>query len=101
MLWSPLAFGAGCAVYLALRSEPPLWLAVLLALAGVVAAILIQRSRAPLVWVVAVSLLAFVPAGFMAAKVRAMRVAAPVLTETRPYFIQGWVVDLALSLIHI
>ncbi|MDR3507274.1 MAG: ComEC/Rec2 family competence protein [Caulobacteraceae bacterium] len=95
-LWTPVAFGAGAAVYLGLKREPPLWP---LALAAVCLAVLALAARR---WVhhrgvvIAVSLMAVVSAGLLAGKLHSDAVAAPIIP---PHFgvvpIEGWVMDVA------
>ena len=94
-LWSPVALGAGCAIYIGLPIEPPWW--AVLTLAGVALAAWLLVRRAPLRRgvVVIVSLLALVCAGVLLAKVRTARVAAPIAPVTGMTAIEGWVVDVA------
>jgi competence protein ComEC len=94
-LWGPVALGAGCALYIGLRREPP-WGALIAAFAlstGV--AILVRRVR----WGRALATLALLAAlfsgGILLAKVRTARVAAPVAPAMGMAQIEGWVVDVA------
>lgn len=95
MLWLPVAFGAGVAVYFWLPHEPPGWIGALglvLALAGG----LLGRARATVV--IAALALAAVSGGFSAAQWRAERVAAPVLVKRLgPVMIAGQLRDLSLQ----
>ena len=75
-LWLPVHFGAGIGVYFALPSEPVPWIAAATVGAGLVLAASFRRR--PQVFAVAVGLLA-VAAGFGAANLRTLSVAAPVL----------------------
>lgn len=93
-LWSPVAFGLGAAAYMSLRVEPPLWLAAVLAGGVLVAAWSLRRRLQAGATVVAATLLAFGLVGFLAAKVRSDRVAAPIVVAAdSPRTIEGWVVD--------
>lgn len=93
-LWTPVAFGCGCATYFALKSEPALWP---LALAAVVAVGLWLAAKAfhmhrPLRLVL--MLVACFALGLVAAKARAVAVSAPVAPAmAAPTVIEGWVVD--------
>ncbi|HLO78076.1 MAG TPA: ComEC/Rec2 family competence protein, partial [Magnetospirillum sp.] len=76
LLWLPVFLGLGIALYFAAPSEPsPWWGAV--ALAGTLAACWGVRKSAA--WLVATVPLALVALGFLAAELRALQVAAPVL----------------------
>lgn len=93
-LWAPVAFGAGAAVYFALRSEPALW--PLLLGAVVVFAVWITARRRGwarrLTW--PLLMLACVAGGLAAAKVRTEMVAAPIAPAlSEPTVIEAWVVD--------
>lgn len=93
-LWAPVAFGGGCAVYFALKTEPPLWPLLLAAL--VMAAIWLGARRRGLSrrWTLPLLMLACVAGGLAAAKSRTLFVAgsiAPAMAE--PTVIEGWVVD--------
>lgn len=93
-LWSPVAFGLGAAGYMTLRVEPPLWLVAALAVAALAATWRLKRRWRAGPAVVAATLLAFGAAGFLAAKARSDRVAAPIAaTADAPRMIEGWVVD--------
>lgn len=93
-LWTPVAFGCGCAAYFALRTEPALWP---LAVVAIVAVGLWLAARAlhvhrPLR--LALMLVACFALGLVAAKARAVAVSAPVAPAmTAPTVIEGWVVD--------
>ncbi len=75
-LWLPVFLGIGISLYFAAPSEPPLWLGAA-AMAGTLAAAWTARKR-PTLLAVALPLL-LIALGFLAAEVRAWRVAAPVL----------------------
>ena len=78
------------------ESEPPLWPAALLAASALLLAILIRRwLDAPRFAVIALTLLAFLAAGMLAAKLRTLSVAAPLVAERTTGEVSGWVVDVA------
>lgn len=72
-LWAPVALGAGAAVYLTLKSEPPPWLAPAALILSAFIAVRVERRRAAAIAV------AFFALGFCAADFRAAQVAAPAL----------------------
>ncbi|MEM7225854.1 MAG: ComEC/Rec2 family competence protein [Pseudomonadota bacterium] len=92
ILWLPVAFGVGIAVYFALPSEPSPWLPFLaLSLVAVVTAWLRDR---PFGWLLGCGLLALV-AGFALAQLRTNLVAAPVLAKsTGPTSVLGQVLEI-------
>jgi len=93
-LWTPVAFGLGGAGYMALRVEPPLWLAMLLAVAAVAAAWAARRWRGDGLIVVVAVLAAFAANGLLGAKLRSDLVAGPIAPPAdTPRWIEGWVVD--------
>ena len=94
-LWAPVAFGGGAAAYFGLRTEPPLWLAAALALSAIAAALVVRQRRASPWVLIACALLAFAGSGFLAAKVRTLRAAAPILPPMAAALVEGWVVDVA------
>ena len=95
LLWAPVAFGIGAAVYLGLKEEPslpPVMIGVGLA-AGLAFALWLW-GRA--FWVTAlVGLAALAGIGFVAAKMHSDAMAAPI-APARPGLahIEGWVVDI-------
>ncbi|MBC6980773.1 ComEC/Rec2 family competence protein [Caulobacter sp. 17J80-11] len=95
-LWTPVAFGAGCALYFALRAEPGWgWIA-----GGFVfflwLTIRTRRTRAPFAAILAATLGLCVAAGAGVAKLRSERVAAPVMAASgAPATMEAWVVDVA------
>lgn len=93
-LWAPVAFGAGAAVYFALRYEPALWpllLGAAVAFAGWIAARRRGWARR-LTW--PLLMLACVAGGLAAAKIRTEMVAAPIAPAlSEPTVIEAWVVD--------
>ncbi|WIY70747.1 ComEC/Rec2 family competence protein [Aquidulcibacter paucihalophilus] len=93
-LWAPVAFGGGCAVYFALKTEPPAWPLILCA--GLAAGLWLAARRRALarVWTLGLMLLACFALGVAVAKLRTNAVAAPIaLAMTRPTVVEGWVID--------
>lgn len=93
-LWTPVAFGGGCAAYFALRTEPSLW--PLLIAGGVLSALWLTARRRGLSrrWTLPILLIACFALGLCAAKARMLAVAAPIAPAmTEPTTIEGWVVD--------
>ena len=93
-LWAPVAFGAGAAVYFALRIEPGLWPLLLGAVVAFAAWIAARRRgwARRLTW--PLLMLACVAGGLAAAKVRTEMVAAPIAPAmSEPTVIEAWVVD--------
>ncbi len=94
VLWLPVAFGSGVAVYFLFPYEPPAWLGI--TGAAVVAVVgLVGRTRP---WLVIAALaLGAACAGFAAAQWRTAQVAAPVIAKrTGPVEITGQIRDLSL-----
>ncbi|MCE2510306.1 MAG: ComEC family competence protein [Alphaproteobacteria bacterium] len=77
-LWLPVGLGLGIAVYFLLRTEPPLWLALLVAGVPFLALGFTWKYERLFLLVLA---LAIVGTGFSAAKIRTLLVAAPVLEK--------------------
>jgi competence protein ComEC len=93
-LWTPVAFGAGCATYFAFKAEPPLW--PLLAFAGLasLAWLMGRRLHAARVVSLCLLMLACFALGMAAAKLRTDAVSAPIAPAMDgPTVIEGWVVD--------
>ncbi|HEY0925073.1 ComEC/Rec2 family competence protein [Brevundimonas sp.] len=93
-LWTPVAFGAGCATYFAFRTEPALW--PLLVFAGVASGVWLigRRRHLARVWSLLLLMLGCFSLGLAAAKLRTDAVAAPIAPALeRPTVIEGWVVD--------
>ncbi|MEQ8934706.1 MAG: ComEC/Rec2 family competence protein [Amphiplicatus sp.] len=74
MLWVPVALGTGAVFYFSLKTEPPLWLGLLLLALSAVGVAVSERWRAASG--AAVLLVAF---GFVVADLRALVVEAPIL----------------------
>ncbi|WP_439477684.1 ComEC/Rec2 family competence protein [Brevundimonas sp.] len=93
-LWAPVAFGGGCAVYFALKSEPPAWL--LLVSAAMAAGLWFGARPLALAraWTLGLMLLACFALGIAVAKLRTDAVAAPIAPAMdRPTVVEGWVID--------
>jgi competence protein ComEC len=94
-LWSPVAFGLGAAAFLGLRTEPAVWIGVVLAalaMGGFLASWVFSRHRAS---VACAALAALASAGFLVAKIHSHRVAAPIAPPRGGIVsLQGWVVDI-------
>lgn len=93
-LWAPVAFGGGCAVYFALKTEPPLWPLLLAAFVAVGAWIGARRFGLSRRWTLPLLMLACLASGVAAAEVRTLVVAGPIAPAmSAPTIIEGWVVD--------
>lgn len=93
-LWAPVAMGGGCAVYFALKTEPPAW--PLLTAAVLTAGTWLGARRAGLaqVWTLPLMLLACFALGGAVAKLRTDAVAAPIAPAlSEPTVVEGWVMD--------
>jgi len=86
--------GLGCAVYFALKVEPPLW-PLLLAAALSIGCAAMAWSRGT--WrIIPFTLVAFAAVGLLVAKARSDAVAAPIAEASGgPVGIEGWVVDVS------
>jgi competence protein ComEC len=94
-LWVPVAFGLGAAVYLGLKSEPPLWPAAAAALVLGAGAVGAAWRAGPRALHAALVLLAAVAAGFAIAKLRSDHVAAPIAPASLGVAeVEGYVVDI-------
>jgi competence protein ComEC len=93
-LWTPVAFGAGAATYFGLKSEPPLWIALTVAVFAIGASFLIRRFSAHRLLSIAALLTMFAACGFAAANLKSTWVAAPRIPAGYGVGrIEGWVVD--------
>lgn len=93
-LWAPVAFGAGCAVYFRLSSEPDLWPLVLIASVFSGLWLVARRRGAKRTITVPLMILACVGLGLSTAKIRAERVAGPIAPSlSEPTTITAWVLD--------
>ncbi len=96
VLWTPVAFGIGAAVYLGLKQEPPLWPFAAVAGALLVVAIgarAVVRNR----WIsMLTALLAICACGALDGKLRSDLVAAPIVPANLGVVtVDGWVMDVA------
>lgn len=94
-LWTPAAFGGGCALYFALKAEPALWTGALLAALAIALALAARRFLRIRGLIAAANLLAFAACGLFAAELRAWSVGAPVVWQRTAATVEGWVVDVA------
>lgn len=95
-LWSPVAFGAGAAIYFGLKTEPAAWLGPALTAAGVVCAAVACRWGRSRALIIAATLLAFAAAGFANGGVAAGLAAAPRLPDGYGVgAVEGYVVDVS------
>jgi competence protein ComEC len=93
-LWAPVAFGGGCAVYFAFRTEPSAW--PLIVGAALAAGLWLGARRLGLarLWTLGLMLLACFALGIAVAKMRTDAVAAPIAPAmARPTVVEGWVID--------
>jgi len=93
-MWSPVAFGGGCAVYFTLKSEPPAWPLVIGAM--VVAGLWLGARRLALgrIWTLPLLMLACFALGMATVKLRTDAVAAPIAPVlAEPTIVEGWVID--------
>ncbi|MEY4555129.1 MAG: hypothetical protein RL093_248 [Pseudomonadota bacterium] len=94
-LWAPVAFGSGCAVYFAFKTEPSAW--PLIGGAVLTAGLWFGARRMALarVWTVALMLLACFALGMAVAKLRTDAVNAPIAPAmVEPTVVEGWVIDI-------
>jgi competence protein ComEC len=92
ILWLPVWFGSGIAVYFTLTVEPPIWLGPAIMLSAIAAAILLRRRP---VWRGAAVSLAFAAAGFALITETTRERAAPMLDRRLgPVAITGGIVDI-------
>ncbi len=92
LLWTPVAFGAGAATYLTLKTEPSLLMAGLAALLACVATLSIRRLSPSRLLLTVSGLAATACVGFLIAKLHSDTVAAPI-APTGVRVIEGFVVD--------
>ena len=93
-MWSPVAFGGGCAAYFGLKSEPSAWP---LGVGAMVAAGLwlgARRLALGRMWTLPLLMLACFTWGVAVAKWRTDAVAAPIVPAmAEPTLVEGWVID--------
>lgn len=93
-LWAPVAMGGGCAVYFALKTEPPAWPLLTFALLAALAWQGARRRGLARVWTLPLMLLACFALGLAVAKLRTDAVAAPIAPAlSEPTVVEGWVMD--------
>jgi competence protein ComEC len=94
LLWLPVFFGVGIGIYFVLKTEPPLWPGIAVALAGVGA--LFALGRYP-VWCEAALALTALAAGFALMRETAWEREAPMLQRRLgPVVVSGRVIDIDL-----
>ncbi len=92
ILWLPVLFGSGVALYFALNAEPPVWLGTAVTLAAAVAALFLRRWPS---WRIAALCLAVGAAGFGLIAETARERAAPMLDHRLgPIAMTGRVLDI-------
>jgi competence protein ComEC len=94
LLWTPVAFGAGGAAYLGLKTEPDLPTAAVLVVLSLAVALTVRRYSVNRLALAACGLAATACVGFLVAKLHSNAVAAPV-APTGVRVIEGFVVDIA------
>src|SRR5688500_4366627 len=91
-LWTPVAFGAGCAADFTSLREPQASVAWVLLAAGLGLLVASGRWAGGRAAVIALALAGFASCGFAVAKLRTESVKAPVATAAaRPQLVEGWV----------
>jgi competence protein ComEC len=96
LLWTPVAYGLGAAAYLGLKSEPPLWPLLLVAVVAVIGAAAARRWSRHRGLVVLSALIAVTACGLAGGKLRTLTAAAPITPANMGVTsIEGWVVDVA------
>ena len=95
-LWTPVAFGAGAAVYLGLKREPTLWPLAAAAVVLIAAALAVRRWVPNRAVAIFAGLLAVAASGLADAKLHSDMIAAPVVpTGLGVTSVEGFVVDVA------
>lgn len=93
-LWTPVAFGGGCATYFAFRTEPPGWPLLAFAVLASGGWLVGRRLHLARAWSLILLMLACFALGLAAAKLRTDAMTAPIAPALeRPTVIEGWVVD--------
>jgi competence protein ComEC len=91
-LWMPVAFGAGSALYLALRFEPG-WLILAGALVSAIGLWLAVRMNFGTYLTQSIAIILIFVAGVSVAKLRAERVRAPVMPASGTYIVDALILD--------
>jgi len=95
LLWTPVAFGIGSASYLALKSEPPLWIVTLAAAICCPVALAARGLSRRRGVIVLAGLAAVVSLGLFTAKLHSDQIAAPIApANLGAPAVEGWVVDI-------
>ncbi|MBX9803438.1 MAG: ComEC/Rec2 family competence protein [Caulobacteraceae bacterium] len=93
-LWAPVAFGGGCAVYFAFKTEPTPGPLVMGAVVSALLWLGARRRALARVWILPLMLLACFALGMAVAKLRTDAVAAPIAPGmVQPTVVEAWVVD--------
>ncbi|MBX9614887.1 MAG: ComEC family competence protein [Caulobacteraceae bacterium] len=93
-LWAPVAFGAGAAIYFALKQEPPVWPLVLAAAVVTGSWLWARRQGRGRAVTLPLMLLACLTLGLAGAKLRTDRVTAPIAPALEaPVTLEAWVMD--------
>ncbi|HEX6442256.1 MAG TPA: DUF4131 domain-containing protein, partial [Stellaceae bacterium] len=91
ILWLPVCFGSGIALYFSLTFEPPLWAGLAATVPGIIAALVLRRHPA---WRAAAVAIAFAAAGFAVMQEARLSQGAPMLQRRLgPLALTGRVVD--------
>jgi competence protein ComEC len=94
--WAPVAYGAGCALYLGLKVEPAFWPLAGMAAALVAVAMVVRRYSGHRGITILAILLAVAACGLAAAKLRSDVAAAPIVPpKLGVVTVEGFVVDVA------
>ncbi len=93
-LWAPVAFGGGCAVYFAFKSEPSAWPLIMGAVVATAIWLGARRMALARVLTLLLMLLACFALGVSVAKLRSEAVASPIAPAMNaPTVVEGWVID--------
>ncbi|MBB5745773.1 ComEC/Rec2 family competence protein [Brevundimonas variabilis] len=93
-LWAPVAFGGGCGLYFALKTEPSLWPLLMVTVLACGLWLAARASGQRRVVTLPMMLLACLSLGVTTSKVRADRVAGPVAPAlSEPATVMAWVID--------
>ena len=91
LLWLPVAFGTGIAIYFALPEEPGVFPLSVLLVAGIVASVgVVRRGPNSATWLLTLAVLC--ASGYLVAQWRAYRVEAPTIGRPGTFVVEGRVV---------